>query len=52
MGEAGVGVVIWDGLGLVIASISEQNSLSRLIAEVEDMAAVRALVFAKWLVSI
>lgn len=40
-------MVIWDVLGLVRASISEQNSLSRLIAEVEDMAAVRALVFDK-----
>ena len=45
--RAGIGVVIRDHQGLVIASLSQNIALPHFVAEVEAMAAARALKFAR-----
>ena len=45
--KAGVGVVIRNYLGQIMASMTEKCNLPTLVDEVKAMAAVRAIVFAQ-----
>ena len=45
-GEAGIGVVVWDSHGMVIASLAEKFQLPSSSDEVEALAAVRAVTLA------
>lgn len=46
LSKAGVGVVVHDSHGMVLASMSEQIPLTNSVAEVEAIAAVKAVNFA------
>ena len=45
--KTGVGIVIWNCLGQVMASMTEKCNLPTLVDEVEAMAMGRAVVFAQ-----
>ena len=45
--EIGIGVIIWDSQGLVLASMAENILLTHTITEVVALATVRALSFAQ-----